>query len=219
MPVIRQMEPRDFGAIPVISRKIYPNVVPWNPEQLASHLSVFAEGQFVAVEGEQVVGYAASLIVFWDDYEFGDNWRDFTGHGLFTNHDPERGRTLYAADVMVDPDFQGRGVGKLLYRGREELLRRRKLLRIRAGARLQGYSEHAYRMTPEKYVLDVVHGRLSDRTLSFQLRRGFKVLGVVGQYIRNDAASLGYAAVIEYLNPEIAGPEDRLHQRQSPYYK
>lgn len=40
---------------------------------------------------------AASLIVLWDDYEMEANWRDFTGGGMFTNHDSARGRTLYGA--------------------------------------------------------------------------------------------------------------------------
>ncbi|GEM_PF-1459647 len=42
---------------------------------------------------------AASLIVLWNDYDMKASWRDFTDHDMFTNHDPERGRTLYGAEV------------------------------------------------------------------------------------------------------------------------
>ena len=44
---------------------------------------------------------AASLVISWDDYEVTGTWGDFTDRGLFTNHDPVNGRTLYGAEVEV----------------------------------------------------------------------------------------------------------------------
>ena len=219
MFAIRNLTPSDFSRVTALSLKIYPDARPWEADQLSSHLRVFPEGQFAVEEtgSGRVVAYAASLIVFWDDYDMQSNWRDFTGNGLFTNHDPERGRTLYAADVMVDPDVQGRGIGKLIYEARERLLRERGLLRIRAGARLQGYHRYQADMTAEEYVERVVDGELTDATLSFQLKRGFKVLGVVRAYMRNDPMSMGFAAVIEFLNDAVATPDDYRHQHESRF--
>jgi hypothetical protein len=77
---------------------------------------------------------------------------------------------------------------------------------------------HSASLSPEAYVREVVSGRLTDATLTFQLNRGFKVLAVVASYMRHDPLSLGYAAVIEYLNPETATAEDWERQRASPYY-
>src|SRR5690606_22809341 len=131
----------------------------------------------------------ASLIVLWDDYELGDSWRDFTDGGWFTNHDPEHGRTLYGAEVMVDPRFQGHGVGTALYAAREALVRKLGLLRIRAGARLPGYHRFADRMSAHDYVKAVERGELRDPTLSFQLGRGFTVIGVISGYLRHDPDS------------------------------
>lgn len=206
---VRNTRPEDFPGIAELSRRVYPQAPPWSPEQLASHLRVFPEGQFVAVEpGGGVVGMAASLIVFWDDYDFGTSWRDFTGGGTFANHDPERGRTLYAAEVMVDPSRQGGGVGSLMYKARRALVERRGLLRIRAGARLRGYHRWASRMDAAEYTSRVVKGKIRDPTLSFQLRRGFRVLAVVEGYLRSDPESLGWAAVIEWINAAVARPED-----------
>jgi GNAT superfamily N-acetyltransferase len=218
---LRNTRPEDFKGIMALSRKIYPDAQPWDEVQLSSHLRLFPEGQFVveAQPSGQVVGYAATLIVYWDDYEMDANWRDFTDNGHFTNHDPENGRTLYAADVMVDPAFQGKGIGKMIYAARERLLEERKLLRIRAGARLQGFHRFHGEMTVEDYVQAVVDGKLSDATLTFQLRRGFKVIGIVHGYMRNDPKSLGYAAVIEFLNEAVASQEDRRHQHESPFYR
>lgn len=202
---VRNTRPEDFAAIIELCRKVYPESAPWKPEQLGSHVQVFPEGQFVAIDREsgRLLGIAASLIVNWDDYEDRANWREFTASGMFTNHDPVGGRTLYAAEVMVDPASQGRGIGKSLYRARRQLARRLGLSRIRAGARLRGYHRFAETLTPEQYVGEVVAGRRRDATLSFQLAQGFQVFDVVGEYLSNDPESLGYAALIEWANPAV----------------
>jgi GNAT superfamily N-acetyltransferase len=145
---------------------------------------------------------SASLIVRWDEYEMTENWRDFTDGGMFTNHDPVNGHTLYGAEVMVDPDLQGCGIGKRLYAARFELARRLRLWRIRAGARLRGYHRFADQFTPKQYLERVCHGELTDPTLTFQIKQGFRVLGLASGYLRHDEESLGHAAVIEWINPD-----------------
>jgi GNAT superfamily N-acetyltransferase len=201
---IRQMREEDFEGITALSRLVYPTSPPWSAVQLGSHLAVFPEGQLVAIERSsgRVVGMSASLVVLWDDYDTGTAWRDFTAAGMFTNHDPVHGRTLYGAEVMVHPAYQGRGVGSLIYEARRDLARRLGVLRIRAGARLRGYHRHAATLSPQAYVDRVVAGELRDPTLSFQLHRGFRVLAVVSGYLRDDPESLGHAAVIEWINPD-----------------
>lgn len=206
---VRNTRPEDFPGIVRLCLDVYPGSPPWNETQLASHLAVFPEGQFVAADPSgKVVGMAASLIVFWDDYEMQASWRDFTSHGTFENHDPERGRTLYAAEVMVDPALQGSGIGTKLYAARRELARRLGLRRIRAGARLRGYHRVAATTSPEEYAVQVSREEIWDPTVSFQLRRGFRIIAVVSEYLRHDPESLGHAAVIEWLNPEVAAPGD-----------
>jgi GNAT superfamily N-acetyltransferase len=208
--LVRNTRPDDFEAIIDVSREVYPASPPWSKEQLSSHLRVFPEGQFVAVEEDcrRVVGMAASLIVWWDDYDMTTHWRDFTDGGMFTNHDPVRGRTLYGAEIMVRPGDQRKGNGSRLYEARRRLAKGRNLLRIRAGARLRGYHHYADRMSAEEYLLRVVRGELHDPTITFQLKHGFHVLAVVPGYLRHDPESLGYAAVIEWINDDIATPED-----------
>ena len=205
---VRQMSPADFAGIAGLCRSVYRDSPSWTDAQLASHLEVFPEGQLVAERDGRIVGMAASLIVLWDDYAMDTNWRDFTANGTFRNHDPDRGRTLYGAEVMVDPSLRGQGIGKQLYEGRRAIVERRGLLRIRAGARLAGYHLYADRMPPDRYTRLVVSGELSDPTLSFQLSQGFAVIGVAANYLRHDPESLGHAAVIEWLNPAVATPDD-----------
>lgn len=217
--VVRPMREADFDPIIDISLKHYPDDTPWTPEYFRSHLHVFPQGQLVAElpeEDNRIVGYAASLIIRWDDYDFNANWDMFTDRGWFTNHDPIDGRTLYGADVIVDPTMQGRGIGKAIYSARAELCRSLNLRRIRAGARLVGYHRYAGQMSAEAYVLKVIRNELGDPTLSFQLKRGFRVIAVVPDYLRRDPKSLGYAAVIEWINHQVARRTD--YSRRDPRF-
>lgn len=208
--VLRHLDAKDFHGVVHLARRVYPDSPGWTGRQLASHLEVFPDGQFVAVEvaTQHVVGLASSLIVAWDDYDLKASWRDFTDGGMFTNHDPRSGRTLYGAEVIVEPDLQGRGIGSALYCARRSFVERMGLLRIRAGARLPGYHRHAAHQSAEAYVARVVEGRQSDPTLSFQLKHGFHVLAVAPDYLRHDPESCGHAAVIEWINRLVARPED-----------
>lgn len=216
--IVRNTQPRDFPAIEQLSRTTYPHDQPWTPDYLNTHLEVFPEGQFVAVDTEtdEVVGMAASLIIRWDAYDHLDDYNEFTDHGYFTNHDPT-GRTLYGAEVIVNPNRRGLGIGTKIYDARRALAERLGLLRIRAGARLAGYHRYADEMDAETYVIQVVNEAIYDPTLSFQLNRGFHVLAVVPGYIDRDRKSLGFAALIEWINLKVATPDD--YARRNPRYR
>ena len=75
---VRQMHAADFSAIIELCEAVYPGAPTWAESQLSSHFTLFPEGQLVAVEDERVLGYAACLIVNWDDYTFQDSWRAMT---------------------------------------------------------------------------------------------------------------------------------------------
>lgn len=205
---VRPTREEDIPRLLEISRAIYPTRAAWTEEELRSHLDVFPEGQLVAMVDGQVRGMAASLIVLWDDYDIRGSWRQFTDNGRFTNHDPVDGRTLYGAGVMVDPRAQGRGIGRALYAARRDLTRTHGLSRIRAGARLSRFSRYADRMSAREYVDGALRGEIRDPVLRFQVSEGFRVLAVVADYLPQDPASLGYAAVIEWLNPDYDASTD-----------
>lgn len=216
--LVRKTTPGDFAGIRALGAVVYPNDTPYTDEYLQAQVDAFPEGQFVAVDidTQRVVGMASTLIVDWDDYEISASWAEITGGGLLTTHNPQ-GRTMYAADVMVHPDVQRRGVGKQIYSVRRELAIRRKMIRIRAGARLVGYEPYADRMSSEEYTLKVVNRELNDPTLSFQLARGFHVIAVIANYLKDDAASQNHAALIEWINHRVAKP--RHYEARNPQFR
>jgi predicted amidohydrolase/GNAT superfamily N-acetyltransferase len=176
------------------------NVV-WGEAHLLSHQRVFPQGQLVAEVGGRIVGAAATLIVdMGPDPLRPHTWSGITDSGYFLNHNP-RADTMYGADIYVHPDVRGMGVGAALYEARRQLCRRLNLRRILAGGRLWNYHEHADQMTAEEYAYRVAAGELKDLVLSFQLREGFVLRGVMPNYLR-DPKSSNHASLIEWLNPD-----------------
>lgn len=211
---IRPTRIEDYAGIRQLCLEVYPFSAPYGKEQLRSQLAVFPGGQLVVddVHEKRVAGMASSLIVNWDDYAIDDNWRDFTDGGYFRNHDPENGRTLYGAEVMIHPRRQGLGLGKRLYAARRALAEDLGLLRIRAGARLRGYGSYSGDMSPEAYLHKVLRGEIFDATVSFQLRQGFQIVALASGYLPGDPESGGWAVVIEWLNPRQSTERDRQAQ-------
>lgn len=210
--------PEHFLGIQTLCRKVYPFSKPWSLDQLAAHRAYFPDGQWIVIDtgSGAIVGLAFSLIISWEDYSRQDNWQDFTSGGFFHNHNPKLGKTLYGAEVMTDPEYRGQGIGRMLYHARQEIIKKYELKRIRAGARLIGYAKYKDTMGPVDYVKKVVAKEIYDPTLSFQLSHGFKVLDVAKNYLFNDPDSLGYAAVIEWLNPKYT-TEETLAKQESKW--
>ena len=181
------------------------NVV-WSERQLQNHLRLFPTGQLVAIVDEQIVGAVASLIVqsSRDPYR-AHTYGGVTDGGYFHNHDPH-GDTLYGADVYVDPACQGRGIGAALYEARRRLCKQLNLRRILAGGRISGYATHEKELSPEAYIQKVKDGEIHDNVLSFQLKQGFLVRGILRNYIV-DPMSHNLASLIEWLNPDYTPKE------------
>jgi predicted amidohydrolase/GNAT superfamily N-acetyltransferase len=207
---IREATRADIPGLMALNRAAYPvlaedNVV-WGDTHLLSHQRVFPQGQLVAEVGGRLVGAVASLVVDLGPEPLRPHtWAGITDSGYFTNHHLN-GDTLYGADVYVHPDSRGLGVGAALYEARRQLCRRLNKRRILAGGRLWNYSEHADKMSPEEYAHHVEAGELRDLVLSFQLREGFVLRGVMPHYLK-DARSRNHASLVEWLNPDYKPPK------------
>ena len=187
----------NIAAYPVLANE---NVV-WGAAHLANHLRVFPQGQFVAEVNGKIVGAASTLVVnLGPDPLRNHTWSGITDSGYFNNHDLN-GDTLYGADVYVHPKSRGYGVGAALYEARRQLCRKLNKRRILAGGRLWNYKDHAEKFSPQEYAERVVAGEFRDLVLSFQLREGFQLRGVMPNYLL-DPNSHNHSSLIEWLNPD-----------------
>jgi len=198
---VRQMTLADVPAVVQIQNRAYPAMEGWTAEEIEHHLAIFPEGQLVAVdEAGTILASASSLLIDWDDYADSAEWSTITADGTFDTHNP-LGKTLYGADLAVDPLTRRHGVGSALYEARKQMVRERGLKRLLTGGRIPGYAEVASKMSAQEYVAEVVSGKRRDATLSFQLANGLVVLDVIPAYL-DDPGSRGFATLLEWLNPE-----------------
>ena len=178
----------------------YPEEYIFTERHYEMQFAAFPQGQFVAVCGKKIIGYATCMIVSIDD----DFWYDvdeLTGAGTFSTHNQD-GDTLYGADIAVHPDYQRRGVAMLLYKRRRSVLKRYNLRQMIAFGRLSGYRNYAGKMTAEQYVEKVTNGELQDPALNAHLKAGFHVKKVQLD-ITVDRSSLNYSTFLVMLNPDF----------------
>jgi ribosomal protein S18 acetylase RimI-like enzyme len=164
---------------------------------LESHLRVFPEGQWIALDGERAVGMSAGFLYTFDFEHAHHSFDEIIDYGFFTRHDPQ-GEHFYGADVSVHPAYRRRGIGRRLYDARKALVRQRGLRGIVTGAMIPGYVHYKAAMDAQVYVEQVVAGEIFDPTLSMQLRQGFRVRGLLPNYLL-DRATDGWSVLIEWV--------------------
>jgi ribosomal protein S18 acetylase RimI-like enzyme len=187
-----------------LQKESYPYLAPygniWRLEELESHLRIFPQGQFIAVEPDgTIVGSASTLIVSLNPEYAEHTWKDITADGLFTTHIPS-GDSLYLADISTHPKHRHEGIGGMVIYRWKELVTKLNLRRMIGGGRLFNYTEHADRMSTYEYAGKVMEGELKDPVLTFELDIGFRFVKILPNYL-DDVRSLNYASSIEWLNP------------------
>jgi len=203
---VRNTLKNDIPKIIDLQKQSYPYLAKygniWKTEELESHLEIFPEGQFIAVEPDgTIVGSASTLIVSLDPEYNEHTWIDITANGMFTNHSYD-GDSLYGADISSHPKYRHEGIGSMLYNARKELAIKMNLRRMIAGGRLFNYCEYADKMSALEYAEKVIRRELRDPVLSFELDNGFNFIKILPDYL-DDVRSLNYASFIEWLNPKI----------------
>jgi len=203
---VRNTLKNDIPKIIDLQKQSYPYLAKygniWKTEELESHLEIFPEGQFIAVEPDgTIVGSASTLIVSLDPEYNEHTWIDITANGMFTNHSYD-GDSLYGADISSHPKYRHEGIGSMLYNARKELAIKVNVRRMIAGGRLFNYCEYADKMSALEYAEKVIKRELRDPVLSFELDNGFNFIKILPDYL-DDVRSLNYASFIEWLNPKI----------------
>lgn len=205
----------DVDDIVALNELCYPDPsegdVVWRQRHVESHLRIFADGQWVAVDGNgKVVAAATAIVVSLGRDPYRDHtWTGITDDGMLFSHDPF-GDTLYGVDLTVHPEHRRRGLARRLYEARKKLCRRLNLRRMVLGGRITGYGAKASEMSAEEYAECVTRGDLSDPVMDLQLSCGFILKKVMSHYIR-DPASEDHATFMEWINPDYEARPARAH--------
>ena len=196
------LKPEHAEGLEQLQIACFPTLAPserMRQEHFLSHAALFPEGNFVVLDGERVVGLGSGFLTDFDFSAKHTFW-ETVSKGFYTRHDPN-GMWYYGGDISVHPDYRGFGLGRKLYDARKEIVKRLKRRGIVAGGMLPGYAAHKSSLSVHDYVEKVITGELFDATLSFQLKNGFEVRGLLENYL-DDEASDGWATLIVWKNPD-----------------
>ena len=169
-------------------------------EHFLSHCKIFPEGSFVALENDVVVGLGSGFLTDFDFDDYNHSFQEIIAGGYYSNHDPN-GLWYYGGDISVHPQHRRKGIARRLYNARKDLVKKLNKRGIVAGGVLPTYAQYKDSLSVQEYVDKVVAGEIFGRTLSVQLRNGFKVRGLLENYIQ-DEASDNWSTLIVWENPD-----------------
>lgn len=202
---ITTLQPEYFAPLEALQCACYPTLAEhelMRVEHFASQYQVFAEGQIVALADGRVIGQGSGFFLDFDFDHPQHSFKEICAYFYFTNHIPD-GAYYYGADISVHPDYRRQGIGQKIYQARQNLVKRYHKRGILGGGLIPGYAQYKQALTVQEYVDRVVAGELYDTTLSFQLKQGFRVRGLLEDYIE-DSASDNWSTLIEWVNLEYS---------------
>ncbi len=202
---ITQSRPDLVDQLEAVQRACFPTLAEdeiITARHYAAHIEIFPEGQLCVLNpAGEVVACSTDFRTTVDFEHFEHRYIDAVDHNWLGNHDPE-GDWLYGADIGVLPAYRRRGIAKMLYRARHDLVRALGLRGHVAGGMLAGYHRYKDRLPVEDYVEKVISEEIFDPTLSVQLKRGFIVHGIIQNYV-DDPSCDNKAAFIVWHNPDF----------------
>jgi predicted amidohydrolase/ribosomal protein S18 acetylase RimI-like enzyme len=213
---VRRATHNDIPAIADLSSRVYAGtgMYGYTEGPLNGQINNFPEGQFVAVVDDQVVGYCATFRISEAIGLKPHGWTEITGNGYASRHEPD-GDWLYGMEVCVDPAYRGYRIGQRLYNQRKSLCQSLGLKGIVFAGRLPTLAKRIKRVeSAADYVEQIRQKRQRDPVLSFQLRNGFEVIGVIPHYLDADRESLGYGVHLVWRNPKVPQREDTGAQKR-----
>jgi len=195
--VIASTGPEHAEPLAALQELCFPTLAPeqrFVAAHYRKHLELFPEGQFVALDGDRVVGGTSTCRLHFDFNHVGHSFDDVIQGGWLTSHEPD-GDWLYGADISVHPDHRGRGLARGLYAARQHTVRRLGLDGQVTAGMMRGYGAVKDRMSAEEYYRGLVNGSINDATLSAQMKIGFELRGLLPHYV-HDPVCDDYAVLI-----------------------
>lgn len=181
------MLPQHAGALEELQRIVFPALSfaeRLRAEHYLAHLQVFPEGQFVLTNEEMIIGMTTTQRMNFDLLSYQHTFLETSGDGWMSHHQPE-GEWLYGLDMGIHPEFRGRGGARLLYRARQQLVRRLGLRGQLTVGMMNGYGAVRGEIGGREYYREWLEGRREDPTLTRQRKIGFEPLGLIPDYLHD----------------------------------
>jgi GNAT superfamily N-acetyltransferase len=194
---IERTRKEHVAQLDALQRIVFPTLAPeqrFEARHYLRHVEIFPDGQLVVVEGDRVVGATSTIRMAFDFDHPGHTFADVIQGGWLTSHDPN-GRWLYGADIMVDPAHRRRGIARMLYRARHELVRRLGLAGQVTVGMPSGYGAVKDQLSAQQYYDELVAGTRTDPTISAQRAIGFELRGLLENYL-DDPVCDNYGIVL-----------------------
>ena len=201
--VVRNATMADVSQICDLTRRVYQSagLDGYSPKAIQAQINNFPAGQFVIVAQDRVVGYCATFIISGKLALKRHTWTGITGNGTASRHDPS-GEWLYGMEVCVDDNFRGYRLGQRLYNERKKLCYTLGLKGIVFAGRLPTLYRRVKKFgSVDNYIEQVQLKKVRDPVLSFQLRNGFEIYGIIKGYDPTDHQSLGFGVHLVWRNP------------------
>jgi predicted esterase/GNAT superfamily N-acetyltransferase len=175
------------GQLEALQELVFPTLAPeqrFRSVHYLEHLQIFPQGQFVVLDGDRVVGMTSTIRMDFDFAHLQHTFDDIIQGGWLTSHQPD-GQWLYGADIGTHPDHRRRGVARALYVARHDLVRRLGLRGQVTVGMLSGYGSRRREMSARDYFEAVRSGRITDPTVSAQMKVGFELRALVPGYLHD----------------------------------
>jgi predicted amidohydrolase/GNAT superfamily N-acetyltransferase len=216
--IVRQANIDDIDGIVMLVQRAYPEMATYSRGMIRGQINAFPVGVWVATYADEIVGYCATIRVTAERALGPHSWQQITGGGFGSTHDPE-GEYLYGYEVCVDPELRRYRIGQRFYRERRRLARRLGLKGIVIGGRIPGFERRQGDFASARDYVDAVKARqVRDPVVSFQLRNGFELIGLLENYLPVDKESLGWAAHMVWHNPQYAQAPDGGDKGKTPAF-
>ena len=191
----------DVPGVAALQRACFPAPFPedslFHPSHIATHVSLFPAGQFVAALADgTVVASCTCMRMERARWERHLAFVDSTGGLALTRHDP-KGQVLVGIDISVHPEYRGQGIAGQLYSARFAYVRENLLEMYGTVCRLPDFVSEAHGLTPHGYAQAVADGWRRDRTMTPLVRIGLVYRGVILNYM-DDPESGHAGAILEW---------------------
>ena len=204
--LVRRLRPTDFDAVVKLQETVFPGMAPWTREEFDDLIKHFPAVQ-LGVESEGVLAGISSGVVVPESLALAPHtFKDISLMG----RQPQAPDAdyLYGVDIAILPEYQGQKLARRLYEARKDRVRHLNLKGMIIGGRIPGYHQHAEEMSADEYVERVSAREIKDPVIYAQLANEFVIREVVADYLPQDKESLGYAVLMEWVNPDYVDRGD-----------